>query len=208
LYSGVALRNAALQEITMKSPWNLLTKFTARRKAPRDGAAQIESTADNRVVEKVTTHDAVPAALDKATSESKLDLQSSASSLPITGQSTVMPLISVKIDVTQEDDESIDIHSSPLAKPASGPDDPKSTLTIKGKVSPKRSKIAGVNSLSNDGLASRVHEGVSAQSTMPSFVDEAASVDEEIKRLRTQLAHKLILQNAQLRKMLERFDRS
>jgi hypothetical protein len=40
------------------------------------------------------------------------------------------------------------------------------------------------------------------------FFDEAASLDEDIKQLEDQLAQKLRLQNAQLRRMLERFERS
>ncbi|MGV1760499.1 hypothetical protein ACQZ6F_27590 [Rhizobium sp. A22-96] len=44
-------------------------------------------------------------------------------------------------------------------------------------------------------------------STNP-FFDEAANLDDDIKQLKDQLAQKLRLQNAQLRKMLERFDRS
>lgn len=39
-------------------------------------------------------------------------------------------------------------------------------------------------------------------------VGDAASLDEDIKQLRDQLADKLRLQNAQLRKMLARFDRA
>ncbi|NTF66221.1 hypothetical protein [Rhizobium rhizogenes] len=39
------------------------------------------------------------------------------------------------------------------------------------------------------------------------FFDEAASLDEDIKQLRNQLAQKLRLQNAQLRNMLKRFER-
>jgi hypothetical protein len=40
------------------------------------------------------------------------------------------------------------------------------------------------------------------------FFDEAASLDEDIKQLKDQLAQKLRLQNAQLRKMLKRFESS
>jgi hypothetical protein len=41
----------------------------------------------------------------------------------------------------------------------------------------------------------------------PSASDEIVSLDEEIAVLRTQLATKLRLQNAQLKKMLARFER-
>ncbi|NTG04841.1 hypothetical protein G6K91_21900 [Agrobacterium rhizogenes] len=40
------------------------------------------------------------------------------------------------------------------------------------------------------------------------FFDEAASLDEDIKQLKDQLAQKLRLQNVQLRKMLKRFESS
>jgi len=39
-----------------------------------------------------------------------------------------------------------------------------------------------------------------------SFIDEMADLDAEVDALRRQLAEKLIEQNAQLRKMLARFD--
>ncbi len=42
---------------------------------------------------------------------------------------------------------------------------------------------------------------------VPSFSDDAMSLDEEINLLRGQLTSKLQLQNAQLKTMLERFDR-
>ncbi|EJZ17856.1 hypothetical protein RCCGEPOP_28634 [Rhizobium sp. Pop5] len=43
----------------------------------------------------------------------------------------------------------------------------------------------------------------------PQFIQTAngMSLDDEIRMLRDQLARKLTLQNAQLRKMLERFER-
>jgi hypothetical protein len=40
------------------------------------------------------------------------------------------------------------------------------------------------------------------------FFDEASSVDADIRRLRLQLSERLQMQNRQLRKMLDRFDRS
>ena len=41
----------------------------------------------------------------------------------------------------------------------------------------------------------------------PTVSDDTISLDEEIKLLREQLAHKVRLQNAQLKRMLERFER-
>ncbi|WP_310865730.1 hypothetical protein [Rhizobium hidalgonense] len=43
-------------------------------------------------------------------------------------------------------------------------------------------------------------------SSRGAFFDEVASLDEDIKTLKSELAQKLQLQNAQLKKMLKRFD--
>jgi len=51
------------------------------------------------------------------------------------------------------------------------------------------------------------NEDQTAQSpSPPTFLDEVGSLDDEVRQLRRQLAHKLHLQNIQLKKMLERFD--
>lgn len=52
------------------------------------------------------------------------------------------------------------------------------------------------------------HENSSNAQSAPSFLDEVFELNEEIDRLRHQLADKLVLQNAQLEKMLKRFDAS
>lgn len=51
--------------------------------------------------------------------------------------------------------------------------------------------------------------GGSGSSVAPppmTFLDEMAGLDEDIRQLRRQLAEKLLLQNTQLKKMLERYD--
>ncbi|WP_245472449.1 cytochrome P450 [Rhizobium jaguaris] len=45
-----------------------------------------------------------------------------------------------------------------------------------------------------------------SSSRREAFFEEMARLDEEIKQLRSQLAQKLLLQNDQLKKMLERFE--
>ncbi|WP_244427768.1 hypothetical protein [Sinorhizobium fredii] len=50
------------------------------------------------------------------------------------------------------------------------------------------------------------HQSLQPSSSRDLFFHEVATLDEEIKVLRTQLAEKLHLQNVQLKKMLERFD--
>ncbi|EHK76690.1 hypothetical protein SM0020_17172 [Sinorhizobium meliloti CCNWSX0020] len=52
------------------------------------------------------------------------------------------------------------------------------------------------------------HQNLQQSSSRDLFFHELATLDEEIKMLRTQLAQKLHLQNVQLKKMLERFELS
>lgn len=55
-------------------------------------------------------------------------------------------------------------------------------------------------------VAQKHHQGLRSSSSRDLFFHEMATLDEEIKMLRAQLAEKLHLQNVQLMKMLERFD--
>jgi hypothetical protein len=54
--------------------------------------------------------------------------------------------------------------------------------------------------------AEPVEAGLPPSAAAPSVSDDTISLDEEIKVLRSQLARKLQLQNAQLRRMLQRFE--
>ncbi|MDX0680128.1 hypothetical protein GOD67_06960 [Sinorhizobium medicae] len=55
-------------------------------------------------------------------------------------------------------------------------------------------------------VAPKYHQSLPPSSSSDLFFDEVASLDEDIKMLRSQLAQKLHLQNVQLKKMLERFE--
>ncbi len=76
----------------------------------------------------------------------------------------------------------------------------------------KPSRLAGkgrVNRIAQSPMATGVETAQQSPSASGNpFFDEAASLDEDIKQLREQLAQKLRLQNAQLREMLKRFERS
>jgi len=56
-------------------------------------------------------------------------------------------------------------------------------------------------------VAKSVEVVIEIPTSVPTFSDEVESLDAEIRLLRDQLARKLQLQNAQLRMMLERFER-
>ncbi|WP_457584617.1 hypothetical protein [Ensifer canadensis] len=73
---------------------------------------------------------------------------------------------------------------------------------------PRRQTRVGKSSAPNVAVAAGVEYGaLNSDARVPptAFADEVAALDEDIRQLRRQLAKKLSLQNAQLKKMLERF---
>ncbi|TCU38027.1 hypothetical protein EV129_105346 [Rhizobium azibense] len=71
-----------------------------------------------------------------------------------------------------------------------------------------RTKTPRADLVSKSTAVARSDQGAQSSSRRDGFFDEVTSLDEEIRQLRSQLAHKLRLQNVQLEKMLERFDGS
>ncbi|MDE3761518.1 hypothetical protein GOC40_28795 [Sinorhizobium meliloti] len=88
---------------------------------------------------------------------------------------------------------------------------PQSAASTKSESKPRikrrdRGKRGNVNVATQRAVAPKHHQSLPPSSSRDLFFDEVASLDEEIKMLRSQLAQKLRLQNVQLKKMLERFD--
>ncbi len=75
----------------------------------------------------------------------------------------------------------------------------------------KRRRRRGKTNVKNVAVTDAVEYGVGSSSVAQppmTFFDEVAGLDAEITQLRRQLAEKLLLQNAQLKQMLERYDAS
>lgn len=75
----------------------------------------------------------------------------------------------------------------------------------------KKQRRSRKTSASDVAVADAVEYGdgdSSAPQPPMTFVDEMTALDEDIRQLRRRLAEKLLLQNIQLKKMLERFDAS
>lgn len=88
---------------------------------------------------------------------------------------------------------------------------PTGKVDVKHLRKPRATSRKGVKNIASDaGVQSAVVEDTPPAVQplqMDPFFGEAADLDEEIRNLRGQLATKLQSQNAQLKKMLERFDR-
>ncbi len=93
--------------------------------------------------------------------------------------------------------------ATPVAAEAPAP-----TEAIKTRAKPARARQKKIEPIVEPVVsATQTAEVAPAVAASPrSFVDEMADLDAEVDALRRQLAKKLIEQNAQLRKMLARFD--
>jgi len=96
----------------------------------------------------------------------------------------------------------------------SSPDDRVALLEPAGPTRPpptKRQRRSRKTSASDVAVADAVEYGDSDSSAPQppmTLADEMTTLDEDIRQLRRRLAEKLLLQNMQLKKMLERFDAS
>lgn len=179
----------------MKTPWRFLADLTSRRRPAK-------------VQENSTGHDAEPTESEANPAPA---VASDAAEAPgATGRDTLdRPAASKEVEAVHDAGEAQtpdldDTNPSPVETDA-----PATTAKPQRKPPAKR-----------QGSAKRTAADVAAKNTAaqersaqasPSrdpFFDEVASLDEDIRKLRSELAQKLHRQNAQLKKMLERFDRS
>lgn len=161
----------------MKSPWNFLINFT--RRSRRGDAREARPASDDELA--TNSRDEAPSSVEKDQVVAAPDLDSLRG--PEDGGNE------------QEDDLGMIVAAVATAG------EEKSRIP-----SPSTRKRAARRRVDRGGTAQPdTFELAPAQRGGPH--DSARELDHEIRQLRLQLAQKLELQNAQLRKMLERFDR-
>lgn len=196
----------------MKTPWKFLAQLVSRR---RPSAKAQESSIGN---------DANPKALES-------DVEH-VSALPRSSAVAAGPpaLQDVTVDRESADKASDDgvgrglnppidaEETRPIARHEAGHSGaganalvPKSPASPKSRSRPRtkrkeRVKRANTHVAAQSAAAPKRHQSLQPSSSRDLFFHEVATLDEEIKMLRTQLAQKLHRQNVQLKKMLERFD--
>jgi hypothetical protein len=183
----------------MKPPWKFFTQLISRRESTTPGQA-IEHDGGPKSIESKSQ----PAPAPEATSGAEQDDQSP-SSVPVettaanaSDVDTAAPA-SVTVQAEEQKAEAVEEREPPRDKPSVKPRAKPSSLAGKGRT----------NRMAQSPVAARAEPVPQIPSVSENpFFDEAASLDEDIRQLKDQLAQKLRLQNAQLRKMLERFERS
>jgi len=189
----------------MASPWKFLARLTSgwgERKEPKDGLT------DNAKPEEAVSPEPVEAIDDTQNSSDRL----------VEGETQPADQSVAEMTVPE--------HSAEAGSRAQGRVGPESALDAAGPAfsddadftaisthdvltsAPSKKRLNAKRKRSQEASAIKsVEVFPQVQARVPNSSDEVQSLDEEIRLLRDQLARKLKLQNAQLRMMLERFER-
>ncbi|NEJ25199.1 hypothetical protein GR247_34445 [Rhizobium leguminosarum] len=201
----------------MKSPWRFLADLTSR---PKTQVSPLVPPAPEKPAEDQIGDQDVAPALSVTIAEPTghlLGTTDSAAASPVTSSSVVGTVVEVS-EVTSRlpSEPAVDIVEPEVAIERPDPTPvaiaPANLSEVEAHSSPsknrsKRIKPGSVQVVTQS--RSKPSEGPRAVSPPPqplTFLEEVVVLDEEIAALKAGLALKLKLQNAQLKKMLERFD--
>lgn len=192
----------------MKTPWRFLADLTSRRRPVKPEESSTGRSADAEASEgEAKSAPAVPSDAAASGAHVSDDRPSAASneteSVHDAGAASEPPVDAEEVQAPALADAKV-----PLVEP-----DAAAVKTGTG-AKPQRKPPAERGARAKKAQADVVAKSVAAADRAPvppsrdPFFDELASLDEEIRALRSELAQKLHRQNAQLKKMLERFDRA
>ncbi|MGH0348832.1 hypothetical protein [Sinorhizobium meliloti] len=199
----------------MKTPWKFLAQLASRRPSAKAQQTSIGNDTDSRAFEtEVERSSALPpsstvAAGSPAHDEDVSVDQESVASDKAEGDDDVAQALKPPIDA--EEAQTTARHEADHSGAEASSLVPKSAASTKSQSKPRikpreRGKRDSAQVAAQSAVAPKHHQSLQPSSSRELFFHEVATLDEEIKVLRTQLAQKLQLQNLQLKKMLERFD--
>lgn len=188
----------------MASPWNLLARLMPKRwKEPQGGLA------DDVKSDEATSPEPVEAATDNTPHSNDRLVEGEPQPAHQADEGVIVPEHSatavsrVRVKVGLE--SAVD-----AAGPVLSDDGDFTAISTHNVLTPAPSK-KGANAKTKRTQETSVVKSVEVfhqrPTSVPTFADEAQGLDEEIRELRDQLARKLQSQNAQLKRMLERFER-
>ena len=199
----------------MKSPWKFLAQLTSRGRPAETPAASSEHDAKTAAIESEAQQtSALPLSSTEAPDGPHHDETSVVDPVATTTSNETGRDHDATPAVSQPIDDDVVQVETPAEVSQSSAEAPalvrQNATSKKSPRAPQAKRPARARRARIDRDAERTgltNEDQTAQSPPPpTFFDEVASLDEEIRQLRRQLAHKLHLQNVQLKKMLERFD--
>ncbi|CAN7679831.1 hypothetical protein LJR235_005359 [Pararhizobium sp. LjRoot235] len=191
----------------MKSPWKLLAHLTSRRRPAERRESPVgddteASGSDARPTSALSSSSTGAASGPDHTENPTVDIVTTATSDEIDGD----------LDRPQVDGDDVQTPAPGVSGSGAGVHGLEPEYQ-KGKTSPRsprtqRAKRTKIVMVSESTAVAIDDQSAQSPSSRDNFFNEVVSLDEEIMQLRSQLAQKLYLQNAQLIKMLERFDGS
>ncbi|WP_155257562.1 hypothetical protein [Rhizobium leguminosarum] len=201
----------------MKSPWRFLADLTSRRKT--QSSPLVPPASDKPAEDQAGDQDAAPtlSATKAASTDRSLGTTDVAAASPVTSSSVVRPTVEPSelashlpsepvVDIVEP---KVAIERPDPAVVAIAPANPGDieALSTSGKNRSKRIKPGSVQVVTQSPFKSNDDPQPASLPAQPlTFLQEVAALDEDIAALKATLALKLKLQNAQLKKMLERFD--
>jgi hypothetical protein len=201
----------------MKSPWRFLADLTSRRKT--HSSPLVPPASDEPAVDQAGDEDGAQAlsARKAASTDHSLGTTDVDAALPVTSSSVVRPTVeSSEVASHLPSERAVDIVEPEVAieRPdpalvAIAPANPgdMEALSTSSKIRSKRIKPGSVQVVTQSPFKSSDDPQPASLPAQPlTFLQEVAALDEDIAALKAALALKLKLQNAQLKKMLERFD--
>ncbi|WP_080578898.1 hypothetical protein [Sinorhizobium fredii] len=200
----------------MKTPWKFLAQLASRRRSASVQENFIAPDTDPEVIESETENKS-PLPFDKPTQASGTPDHDSAvdrgSMFSDQLESDPNPLQEMNLTADIQEPGTPARSETKQSDAAGKRLGPQSQTSANSQKKPEirrreRSKNARAEGVAQSAVATNEAETVQTSSSGDTFFNEVAILDEEIKELRRLLAQKLYLQNAQLKKMLERFDAS
>jgi len=201
----------------MKSPWRFLADLTSRRKT--QSSPLVPPASDKPAEDQAGDQDGAQAlsATKAASTDHSLGTSDVAAASPVTSSSVVRPAVeSSEVASHLPSERAVDIVEPEVAIERPDPDvvaiAPASpgdmeALSTSSKNRSKRIKPGSVQVVTQSPFKSNDDPQPASLPVQPlTFLQEVAALDEDIAALKATLALKLKLQNAQLKKMLERFD--
>lgn len=196
----------------MKSPWKFLAQLTSRKRpaetrensvgddteASESGARQTSALLSNSTgASSSPDHDENP----------NVDVVATATSHKTDGDLDLPQALSPPVDREEVQTPAHEVSRSGAEAHVLKPENQK------GQKSPRtaraeRAKTTRTDLVSESTAVAMGDQSAQSSSSREKFFGDVASLDEEIRQLRRQLAQKLHLQNVQLIKLLERFDGS
>lgn len=198
----------------MKSPWKFLAQLTSRRRAAETREGSVGDDADTEASEwdarqtSTLASDSTEASSSNHEENPAVDLLATTTSSEVASDLGVIRAASPSVRDEQTPARH-EVTRSGIDAPVLVPESQsrKSPRTSRSK-RPGSAKGTRTDMVSLRTAVADSEQSVQSSSSQENFFDEVASLDEEIRVLRGELAQKLHLQNVQLEKMLERFARS